>query len=38
MKTLENEQVEHFQEPNPQLTGHIFPNPVDSSAFMALLW
>lgn len=26
-----------LQEPNPQLTGHIFPNPVDSSAYMALL-
>jgi len=24
-------------EPNPQLTGHIFPNPVDTSAYMAML-
>jgi len=26
-----------ISEPNPQLTGSIFPNPVDSSAFMAML-
>lgn len=25
-------------EVEPQLMGHIWPNPVDSRAFMALLW
>ncbi len=24
--------------PTPQLTGHVWPNPVDRHAFMALLW
>ena len=23
---------------NPQLMGHIWPNPVDKDAYMALLW
>ena len=26
-----------LSEPNPQLTGHVWPNPVDEDAFMALL-
>jgi len=26
-----------LSEPNPQLTGHIFTNPVDTSAYMAML-
>ena len=24
--------------PQPQLTGHVWPNPVDDEAYMALLW
>jgi xylulokinase len=24
--------------PQPQLTGHIWPNPVDHKQYMALLW
>lgn len=26
------------EEAQPQLTGHVWPNPVDQQAFMALLW
>ncbi len=27
-----------LQDPNPSLEGHIFVNPVDTKAYMALLW
>jgi xylulokinase len=26
-----------LREPRPQLTGHVWPNPVDPTAYMALL-
>ena len=27
-----------LESPEPQLTGHVWPNPVDDQAYMALLW
>ena len=27
-----------LEEAKPQLTGHVWPNPVEDDAFMALLW
>ena len=27
-----------LDQPQPQLTGHVWPNPVDDDAYMALLW
>ena len=27
-----------LDKPQPKLDGHVFVNPVDSSAYMALLW
>ena len=27
-----------LDEPQPQLTGHVWSNPVDDDAYMALLW
>ncbi len=27
-----------IEEPRPQLMGHVFVNPVDKDAYMAMLW
>ena len=38
MGTSDNLFVSISGKPEPQLTGHIWPNPVERKGYMALLW